>query len=276
MSAIDSPAHHFLLRIAADLSDGDISFPTYLDAAMRIRMALNSPDLTVDKLSRVVVAEPLVAAKVVRLANSAALNPSGKEIADVRSAVMRVGFTAIRTLAISVAIQQLMLEKEMAPYRDKARALWEHSLDVAALSYVISRRMTRINPHEAMFAGLVHDIGHFYLLSQVAGHPEVVRDEEELERILDEWHSSIGHAVLSALEAPEIILQAVSEHEAPYSGDRPGTMAEVLFAANGIATHPNPFSRPRRAPFPAVTDPVTSIIEESHEELKSLIAAIGN
>ncbi|NMG76285.1 HDOD domain-containing protein [Aromatoleum diolicum] len=275
MSAIDSPAHRFLLGIAEDLSTGDVSFPTYLDVAMRIRMALNRPDLTVDTLSRVVVAEPLVSAKVIRLANSAALNPSGKEITDIRSAVMRVGFSAIRTLAISVAIQQLMLEKEMAPYLDKARTLWEHSLDVAALSYVISRRMTRINPDEAMFAGLVHDIGHFYLLSQVARHPEVVRDADELGRILDEWHSSIGHAVLSALDAPESILQSVRDHEAPYAGDRPKSLAEVLFTANGIATHANPFSGPQGAPRPAVADHVISIIDESHQELNSIIAALG-
>jgi len=275
MSAFDSPAHRFLLRIAEDLSTGDVNFPTYLDAAMRIRMALNRPDLTVDTLSRVVLAEPLVSAKVIRLANSAALNPSGKEIADVRSAVMRVGFTAIRTLAISVAIQQLMLEKEMIPYRDKARALWEHSLDVAALSYVISRRMTRIDPHEAMFAGLVHDIGHFYLLSQVARRPEVVRDEEELGRILDEWHSSIGHAVLSALDAPEIILRAVCDHESPYSGDCPTTLAQVLWTANRFAMHANPFSETTAMQRLAAPDTLPSLIDESRKEMASLISALG-
>ena len=274
MSSINSPAHRFLIQIADDLSRGDVTFPTYLDAAMKIRMALNKPDLTIDTLSRLVGAEPLVSAKVIRLANSAALNPSGKEIADVRAGVIRVGFASVRTLAISVAMEQLMLEKEMGPYLDTARELWEHSLEVAALAYVVGRRMTRINPHEAMFAGLVHDIGHFYLLYQVARHPDIVRDQEELERILDEWHSSIGHAVLGALEAPESTLLAVMDHEAPFVGERPSTLAEVLYIANCLASHENPFSSMQTdsAPF---ADTVEAMVAESRDELNSIISALG-
>jgi HD-like signal output (HDOD) protein len=276
MSSIDPPAQRFLLGIVDDLTRGDVNFPTCLDAAMKIRLALSNPDLTVDALSRVVITEPLVSAKVIRLANSAALNTSGKEIADVRTAVMRVGFASIRTLAISVAIEQLMLEKEMGPYLDSARALWDHSLEVAALSYVISRRMTRINPHEAMFAGLVHDIGHFYLLYQVARHPAIARDEEELGRILDEWHASIGHAVLGALDAPESILQAVADHERDFDGPVPVTLAQVMFFANSLAEHANPFSErssDNHGRTPA--HGIVGILDESREELDSIIAALG-
>lgn len=266
----------FLIQIADDLSSGDITFPTFLDAAMKIRMALDNPRLTVDELARVIGAEPLVSAKVIRLANSAALNFSGNDVCDVRSAVIRVGFSAIRALAISVAIEQLMLDREMAPYASKARRLWEHSLDVATLSFVIARRLTRFNPHEAMFAGLMHDVGYFYLLSRVARHPGVAHDDD-LSRLLSEWHAAVGQAVLGALDAPDAILDAISGCETAYEGDSPATLANILHLANRLSTHPNPFSRPGETsatpPPPAAA--VAEIVAESRDERNSLMSALG-
>ena len=277
MTTRDSPAHRFLIQVVDDLSSGDVNFPTFLGAAMEIRTAMNDPDLTVDALGRLIATEPLVSAKVIRLANSAALNPSATEVSDVRSAVMRVGFSSIRSLAISVAIEQLLLEKTMGPYLDSARRLWEHSLEVAALSFVIARRLTKINPHEAMFAGLVHDIGHFYLLSRIAHHPEFARDAEDVGRLLFEWHASVGHAVLGALETPEPILEAVSDHEIAFDGDTPATLANVLYMANRFAAKRNPFSSRADAPpaVPAPNSAAAAIVDESREELDSLIGALG-
>lgn len=270
----NSAAHRFLLKIADDLSSGDVSFPTFLDAAMKIRMAMNNPNLTVDELARIVATEALVSAKAIRLANSVALNPSGREISDVKTAVIRVGFASIRTLAISVAMQQLMLQKEMGPYLANAKALWEHSIEVAALSFVIAKRLTKLNPHEAMFAGLVHDIGHFYLLSQIAQNPGIARDDEEVARILYEWHASIGHAVLGALDAPEVILQAVADHEDKFEGETPTSLAEVLYMANELAEHLNPFSAETTAARQDRLDTLSPIIQESRDELNSVISAL--
>ncbi|MDT3672248.1 MAG: HDOD domain-containing protein [Aromatoleum sp.] len=274
MTAQNAPANRFLMQIADDLSSGDVNFPTFLDAAMKIRIAMNNPDITVEALSRLILTEPLVAAKIIRLANSVALNPSGIEVGDVRSAVMRVGFSSIRSIAISVAIEQLMLEKQMGPYLAGARQLWEHSIEVAALSFVIARRMTNINPHEAMFAGLVHDIGHFYLLSRIAHHPEMLRDHDDVGRLLFEWHASIGHAVLGVLETPDRILEAVSDHEIAFDGDVPVTLANVLHLTNRLAANVNPFAPPEGACAAPADVAVAAIIDESRDELRSLITAV--
>jgi HD-like signal output (HDOD) protein len=271
----NSAAHRFLLKIADDLSSGDVNFPTFLDAAMKIRMAMNNPNLTVDELARIVSTEALVSAKAIRLSNSVALNPSGREISDVKTAVIRVGFGSIRTLAISVAMEQLMLQKEMGPYLANAKALWEHSIEVAALSFVIAKRLTKLNPHEAMFAGLVHDIGHFYLLSQIAQNPGIARDNEEVARILYEWHASIGHAVLGALEAPELILTAVADHENALSTVQPTTLAEVLYSANLLAEHLNPFAPIASETTTPTTDLRRAILEELHDEVRSISGALA-
>lgn len=279
-----TPAYRFLQEIADDLSSGDLSFPTFLDATLKVRMALNTPNLTAEALARLVGTEPLLSVKLIRLANSAALNPGGKPVSDIKTAVIRVGFASVRTLAITVAMGQLLKSTEMAAHADGAKALWRHSIEVAALCFVLAKRLACANPHEAMFAGLVHDIGQFYLLSRIAGRPDIAPGSSELSRLLFEWHASVGHAVLTALGAPEAIVAAVDEHEVRFEGGQPRSLAQVVFAANQLAENRNPYvgeaedDAVGEGGVPALgldVQLMTEIIAESRAEMDSLVATLG-
>lgn len=267
----------FLAHLAADLSKGEISFPTFIDATVKVRLALNNPNVDAERLAQVVSAEPLLSAKLVRLANSAALNPGGRPVGDVKSAVMRVGFAAVRTLAVSVAMEQLLASKDLEAWFDKARDIWLHSVDVAAVAWVLARRFGRLNPDEALFAGLVHNIGHFYLLSRAVRYPELAAAPEELDALLHEWHAGVGHAVLDTLGLPEDVLRAVAEHESEEARVPPRDLTDVLVLANQLLRCPNPLAPPRTAGGRGCgeVDPMlTELLDASAEELRSIVAAL--
>jgi hypothetical protein len=136
--------------IARDLSGNEITFPTFLDITFQVRAALKDPNLSVDQLAKLVGAEPLMSAKIIRMANSVALNPSGREIADVKSAIVRVGMEAVRTVSFAVAMEQLLKSKQMQPFEGISQRLWEHTSHVAALCRVLARKLAKINGDEAM------------------------------------------------------------------------------------------------------------------------------
>ena len=46
---------------------GELSFPTSLDASRRVLKAVENPDIGLSALAKIVVAEPLLSAKVIRL-----------------------------------------------------------------------------------------------------------------------------------------------------------------------------------------------------------------
>ena len=269
--------------IAKDLSGDQISFPTFLDITFQVRTALKDENLNVEKLAKLVGAEPLMSAKIIRMANSVALNPSGREIADVKSAIVRVGMEAVRTVSFAVAMEQLLKSKQMKAFEEISHRLWEHTAHVAALCRVLARKRARINGDEAMFAGLVHDLGVFYLMSRAANFPELVNDKAELHGLLVGWHDNIGHALLSALGSPEPVLEAVRDHETDREVSEVKTLTDVLYVANKIANRTSSWRDPELdgevdtsmldTLFDAET--LAEIVEESEEEVQSLKAALG-
>lgn len=269
--------------IAKDLSGEEISFPTFLDITFQVRTALKDTNLSVDQLARLVGAEPLMSAKIIRMANSVALNPSGREIADVKSAIIRVGMEAVRTVSFAVAMEQLLKSKQMQSFEGLSKRLWEHTSHVAALCRVLARKVAKINADEAMFAGLVHDIGVFYLMSRVAGFPEIVSDKQALHELLVGWHDNIGHALLSALGQPETVLSAVQDHETEREIKEVKNLSNVLYLANKIANRSCSWREEGldaavdTSIIEEIFDPemLASIIEESEDEVKSLKSALG-
>jgi len=280
---MSSATFKILEDIAKDLSGDEITFPTFLDITFQVRTALKDPNLNVEQLAKLVGAEPLMSTKIIRMANSVALNPSGREIADVKSAIVRVGMEAVRTVSFAVAMEQLLKSKQMQPFEDISQRLWVHTSHVAALCRVLAKKLAKINGDEAMFAGLVHDLGVFYLMSRAANFPEFLNDKAELHALLVGWHDNIGHALLSALGSPESILEAVQMHETDREITSVKKLSDVLYVANKIANRTSGWRDPELDGvvdtsvlddlFDAET--LAEIIEESEEEVQSLKAALG-
>jgi hypothetical protein len=64
-----------------------------------------------------------------------------------------------------------------------------------------------------MLAGLMHDIGKFYILSRADDFPELFANSEALKELLNAWHTGVGRAIVEAWGFPEQIANAVDEHE---------------------------------------------------------------
>jgi HD-like signal output (HDOD) protein len=267
--------------IAAQAGRGELTFPTNVDATLKLQQALSNPDLHTDEAARLVQAEPLLAARTVAIANSVAYNRSGNAITNVRAAVQRVGFRPLNALAAAVIVRQLDSKITQPELRAKADQLWKHSAHVAALSQVIARRVTHVDPETALFAGIVHEVGGFYLLSRAAEFPGLLDGDPE------EWieygEMEIGRGVLKKLDVPAPVMEAI---EAMWNGMRalpPETLGDTLMLANDLSPLDSPLhvragatTRQSAATIDFVTGDGTlaSILEESADEVKSLTAAL--
>lgn len=195
--------------IAAQASHGELTFPTNVNASLKIQSALDDPECHIEHAVKLVSAEPLLSARTVAIANSAAYNPSGREITNVRAAVSRLGFRTLRSLVAAMIVRQFAGMLTDPVLRIKASQLWEHSAHVAALSYVLAKRITHEDPETAFFAGVVHDVGGFYLFSRVQEFPGLLDGGGEAWRSYGE--RAIGRGVMKKLNIPENIQIAMEE-----------------------------------------------------------------
>lgn len=228
----------FIEGLTAELSAKELIFPTSLNATMKIRRALSHPDISNDMVARIIGAEPVLSAQVLRLSNSAVFNHQGRKITDLRAATLLLGFSAIRNIAISVGMKQLAEHKYSGALSDHMEGLWKRSLRVAALSTVIAKELSKLSPDRAMLAGLLHDIGKFYILNRAHHYQNLFVSDEALWDLIDQWHASIGAAILENWEISEDIREAVMEHRDlnRHLNSRP-TLTDVVATADFLDAH---------------------------------------
>lgn len=273
----------FYRRIAEEADRGELVFPTNVEVGLRIKRAIDDPDCSIDQAAKLIQSEPLVAARVVAVANSIAYNRSGREISDVRQAVSRLGFRTLRSITMSVIVKQMSGQAANPVLKELAYKLWEHTAHVAALSHVIARRVTFVDPDTALFSGILHEVAGFYLIARAAAQPELLSGD------MDSWQGEgemvVGTSLLRVLEVPDIVATAINDFWQGYLAMPPATLGDTLLLAEELAPVPSPlYWQPAPADGEeaikteieiAIDDEtLTSILAESTEEVQSLIGAL--
>ncbi len=229
----------FIQGLTADLSAPVLIFPTSLDATMRIRRAILKDDISNDLLARIIGTEPVLSAQILKLSNSAAFNPTGKMNTELRVATMRLGYAKVKNLTVAVGMKQLTEHKDLN--KDISRlmdGLWSRSLRVASFSYVVAKNLTRVNPESALLAGLLHDVGKFYILNRANNYQSLFISQRALWNVVDAWHSNIGAAILDNWAIPEDIRDAVQNFgNLEYVHHGSFDLTDVLFAADLLDAH---------------------------------------
>lgn len=210
----NSGAFAFVAELAQEVSKGRVELPSFPDVAVRVRKVLADENVSNEQIARVVGSEAGLAARVLTLASSAALNPSGKPVTELKTAVNRIGHNNVRTAAVAFAIAQLRRASELKHIATELEQLWREATLVAALCHAIASRSRCVNADEAMLAGLLHNVGKIYILARANRHEALFKDPAALGQIMRDWHANIGKAIVENWGFPGHIADAVGEHEA--------------------------------------------------------------
>jgi HD-like signal output (HDOD) protein len=153
-------------------------------------------------------------------------------------------------------------------------------LQVAAIARVLARRIGRVKPDEAMLAGLVHDIGIFYLLFRAAEYAEYRDNREAMLDLIRGWHESIGESLLHILGLPDHITEAVRDHDQPQNIEAPSSIRDILYFANLLAMDTQ-CSLLTEIPAETVEQTIgdrsrfADLLEEAEEDIRELRAALA-
>jgi HD-like signal output (HDOD) protein len=279
---MSSPAHavgfSFVERLAQDLRDERLELPAFPEAVLRVQRALQSPDTSTDDVVRILSSEPALAARLLRMANSAEFRRADQQVTDLRKAVSRMGFNMVRSVAVAFAMRQLRRKDTYSATAQKQlEEAWNDSLEMAAVCFVVAKRCTRLNADQALLTGLLHVLGRLYIIMRSKDAAEL--SETEMREVIDGWHASIGKAILESWGLPETLQHAVEhqdEHDADFEGDM--SLSDVLVAAKLLRRGEQDGAR-----FPALRrvgvgagDRETPVLEEFAEELASVQSSLND
>ena len=151
MSSLDTDL--FVSGLLKEIDAGKIRLPSFPEVALRVQRALDDPKAAPAKIAQVVGADAALAARILRLSNSAFLNPSGVPVQDLRIAVTRMGYQLVRCATVSFGLQQMNLAGRDPSLKTKLRPLWQDGTLVAAIASVLARVTQAANADEALLTG---------------------------------------------------------------------------------------------------------------------------
>jgi HD-like signal output (HDOD) protein len=229
-------AASFVQQLAGDLNSGDLELPMFSGTAVRIQRAFQVDEVNIDEVERMISSDPAIAARVLELANSAAIR-GNRQITDLRQAVIRMGDKLVQSSVLTFALRQVERNEGLSKDSKAAlRAIWIESIELAARCHVIAKEYTKLNANEALLAGLLSVVGRLYIIlkSQEYG----LEDDADLEQVLAEWHPAICKAIAESWNMSEDLVSALElqlETDPPLQEN--ATLAEVLCAARLILQH---------------------------------------
>jgi HD-like signal output (HDOD) protein len=262
----------FVERLAQDLRDERMELPGFPEAVLRIQRALQSPDTSTDDIVRILSSEPALAARLLRIANSAEFRRMDQDVTDLRKAVSRMGFNMVRSVAVAFAMRQLRRKDSYTPVAQaELEQAWKESIEIAAACFVIAKKFTRLNADQALLTGLLHVLGRLYIIMRSKDAEEL--SEAEFRDVVNGWHASIGKAILESWGLPETLLNAI-EHQDEFDIEMDGdvSLTDVLIAAKLLTSgqqETDKYPALRRLGV-AAGDRALSVMEEYAEELKSV------
>ncbi len=215
------------------------TLPTLPGVINKLNTLSNDDKSSVQEMARIVSADQVLSARILRLANSPSYG--FYRVSTISNAMILLGVNVVKSLALSSSIFEIMEKNSLG--------LWEHSLGAATAAGIIARKLGIPEVEEITTAGLLHDIGKVIIGLKCAEQmPEIRRviklDElyvsEAEKKVLDTDHAEVGGWLSKSWFLPEKLSEPIACHHnlAASEDHRVKTsvvhLADVLIKASGF------------------------------------------
>lgn len=203
--------HTIFNRMVESLSQNRLVLPAFPQAALRAREVASSDDASAISVAREIAKDPALSARILKVANSSLFGFSFNT-GSLQHAISRVGLEHTKTLVTNFALMQLMNPPKGA-YGDLIRHIREHSVEVAAMGYVICEKGKALNANKALLGGMLHDVGYLPLIQFAKSEPEHVLADPGFLPSLKDLHGQAGNLLLMYWQFSPELVEVVTSHE---------------------------------------------------------------
>jgi putative nucleotidyltransferase with HDIG domain len=225
-----------LKRIKAD----QLFLPTMPSVALRVLEILRDPDAGMKEAAAVLEQDPVLAARALRQATSAAFAGAAKKV-TLQEALARLGTKALKALLVEASAQKLFVSRN-PQINEQLKVLWEHSVAVGSLARDVLALTGVGDSDSGYLAGLLHDVGKPIVatvlleverqLTEV--HQRSWLDSGEWLQVVGKAHRPVGVALAEKWQLPPAISASIRAAGEFDKADRQSLSNAVCFA-NALA-----------------------------------------
>lgn len=197
--------------------------PPLPEVLIKIDSAVRGDNYNLDYIANLILTDPALAGKVLKIANSAFYGGGRKKVTSISLAISRLGLNTIRQIVYSLELPRIFHKSSIIDGLD----FWKHSLSVGLLSVLLSQWFNK--PQEltekAYIAGLMHDLGIIVFCHLIPDdYAAFIKNSSEKEtplNVMEYEVFGIDHAELGAAfirtwwPVDEEILTSVEQHHSP-------------------------------------------------------------
>ncbi|MBI5864170.1 MAG: HDOD domain-containing protein [Planctomycetes bacterium] len=233
--AVDAELHG---RLCGVLDSPDLELPHLPRVAARVLESINSDNVNYRSLAETVEQDPVLAAEVLRVANSAMFRGI-REIATLEQAFSRIGLRELRSLVFARHTKGLAI-RTGGPEKSLGEELWQRAVAAAVVASQFAKR-ARVPERDAFLIGLLHYIGSLVLLRVTHDYQKThgCRVRRSLfDRLDEQWHERLGLRLADAWHLPDPLPMLIGAHHGPIEPDdplrRPRLLIEVADACRSM------------------------------------------
>lgn len=212
-------------------------------AALKVVRMINNANYTFRELTREVIQEQVISARIIRMCNSVVLSPKMK-VNSIEQALLRIGEKNLLLLALSFSLEDFISRGHQG-YSLCKGGIFHHSFWTATISGKLAEISGRAAPDLAYTAGLLHDIGKvvldqymfdayplFYRQLQSENN-DLIAAEKNLFGIT---HTEAGQRLASAWEMPEFISDTILHHHDPVRAAHNSEIVHIVYIADLLSS----------------------------------------
>jgi len=217
--------------------------PTLPTVVAQLMMTLNEPTSSARDLERLIANDQAIAARLLKLANSAFYGLPGK-VTSLSRAITLLGFNTVRSMVLTIGVVDKFSGQSGGRYFDRGE-FWEHSLSTAMASKLLGSKDSSFSSEEAHLGGLLHDIGKVIMDSQTPGQFQRAMRQvsengmEELDaevKFVGLGHDEIGSLAAEQWRFPEFLKTVIEYHHRPDDAPAHNDIVNLVALANTITT----------------------------------------
>jgi HD-like signal output (HDOD) protein len=185
-------------------SRGELQIPNFPDIALKLRKAIQQ-DCEIADIVKIVNLDPVISAKLIQVVNSPIYRPV-TPISTCYDAINRLGLTTTRNLVTAFSMNNLITSKNPS-IKKLIQTNWLQSIKVSSISYTLAQLTQKVDPDEALLAGLLHNIGVLPILTYADSLPKTAYSQEDIDLCIKEIHGQVGSYLLERWEFPKNLRQ---------------------------------------------------------------------